>query len=314
MSVAPIDPLNHLTSFPKGLTAIVGPRHLQMMVMTAVVKEAATAGRNFGLKFERSKVVNLLVPGTQREVQRAKALHAGNALGADAAKVRFVPIGLRKDYDYFSQEGISSLRAMLRAPGKEPDVWIFGQSLDGDLDLLKVDGIARLRTTATTTKSRVLAIMACEQPSQESRITDLFDESILVEACEADVDGGIAFSFDCAGLRELNHFGLGKVMCTLKFGDGNRYERTFTPFVAKTLLDRAIRTLHCNDMSMAEIGEIVGLDKSNVSRRLDGWQPRNILMVDGWPERIAEYFATGGGSRRAAIQDDGVAERKKKRR
>lgn len=59
---------------------------------------------------------------------------------------------------------------------------------------------------------------------------------------------------------------------------------------------------------MAAISEIVVLNKSNVSRRLDGWQPRRIVMAEGWPDQLKEYFAMGGGKRRAPIENSDDSE------
>ncbi|TSD56387.1 hypothetical protein FFI97_019320 [Variovorax sp. KBS0712] len=308
MSTTPINPMAHLACLPEGVTVLFIPTDLRIEVVTAVVKEAATAGQNFGLKFPLSPIVNVLVSGTEREVQQARALHAGNALDEDAAEVRFVPVGLRKDVDYFSQEGLFFLQAKLRKERAAPETWVFEQTLDGEVDFLVADALCRLRVMAKATHSCVVAIIACDRLREETRIADLVDEFIKVEACEPDVDGGVAFSFDCTALQGLQHFGLGKVMCTLKFGEDFRYERTFAPFVAKSLLDRAIRTLHVNDYKMAAISEIVVLNKSNVSRRLDGWQPRRIVMAEGWPDQLKEYFAMGGGKRRAPIENSDDSE------
>jgi hypothetical protein len=261
--------------------------------LTTLVKEAATGGRNLALKFPPGVKVVLLVSGTERQVQQQQALLAGNSLPSDIAPVQFVPIGLHKRFNFFAQEGLFLLQSRMRKPHTAPELWIFTVEVDDLADPAFLDGLFRLREMAKLANFWIVPIIECEE-KKPSDLGNFVDEFAVVSPCEPDVDGGVAFAFDCQSYEGLTSFGLGKVMCTVKYGQDFRYERTFAPFVAKSLRNRAIRILASNGYSGTEIAEIVDRNKSNVSRQLEGWQPRRVEMAEGWIDRLREHFATDG--------------------
>ncbi|QFZ83545.1 hypothetical protein GFK26_12640 [Variovorax paradoxus] len=295
MTTDPINALDQYTSVPSGLVLALTTPALKVATTTLLVKEAATGGQNFGLKLPTAQKVNVFVSGTERQVQQQQALHAGNDLHELAASVSFMPIGLRPNFDFVSQEGIFLMQLRLRNH-PTPAFWVFTTSIANPEDPLFVDALGRLRVMAKLANSWIVAILVCEQPVEVQHLVDLSDEFIEFRRCEPNVGGGLAFSIDCKSLEGLEDFGLGKVMCSVRFGQDGRYMRTFEPFIADTLRDRVIRILGGNDYTLADIGAIVDRDKSNVSRRLRGWQPQRIAVSDEWLARVKEHFAAGSGA------------------
>ncbi|MFM9424791.1 DNA-binding transcriptional ArsR family regulator [Variovorax sp. GrIS 2.14] len=293
MTTPAIKPTDCYAELPLGFIAMLTHEAVAIHVWTTIVKEAATGGANLSVKFPKRMAVKLLVSGTERQVEQQRALLAGNDLPTDAATIELVPVGLYKGFNFFGQEGIFLLQSRWRKPPSDPELWIFTSKVEDFADPFFVSALGRLSALAKSSNRRLIAIIEGEC-SETIDLANFVDELIEVRGCEADVDGGIAFSVDCHSYQGLASFGLGKVMCILKYGQDYRYERSYAPFVAKTLRTRAIRILSGNGHLGSEIAAIVGLDKSNVSRHLSHWQPRRIEMPEGWIDRLREHFATDG--------------------
>lgn len=291
MTVKMTNPVDHFTAIPLGVTAVVTPRSLSMPVLTTLVNEAAIGGRGLSLRFPAGAKVVVLVPGAERQVQQYRAVLAGNQLPGDVPPIHFVPIGFRKDFNFIGQEGLFLLHTRLLKERSKPELWIFTVAIGNLEDPLFIDGIRRLSEMAKAAKCWLVPVIEHDD-KEPPDLSNFVDECAIVRSCEPDVDGGVAFSFDCQSHQGLTSFGLGKVMCTLKYGQDYRYERTFAPFVAKTLRNRAIRILSGIGYSGNEIAAIVSRDKSNVSRQLEGWHPLKLEMPEGWVERIREHFAS----------------------
>ena len=113
-------------------------------------------------------------------------------------------------------------------------------------------------------------------------------EVILVDQCEPGPGALMAFSLTATSLENQHAWGVGRTMCEVSMTAG---DLNFTQeiFVASTALDRAIWYLYREHETLNTIASLVGLDKSNVSRRLNALPlPKDldaeVNPCDGWRE------------------------------
>src|ERR1035437_4258768 len=106
-----------------------------------------------------------------------------------------------------------------------------------------------------------------QMATKKTGLNQYCDEYIEVAPCEPDLEFDIAFSIDCVGLRDLNHFGIGKKMCSVRFSEGT-FIRRYDSYISSSLKTRVLWTLRGQGRTLEEIGGILKVNKSTVLRRL----------------------------------------------
>ena len=105
--------------------------------------------------------------------------------------------------------------------------------------------------------------------------------------CEPNPGFDEAFVLSCPELASPLNPGSGKVLCCVRLGDGG-LETEIMPYVADDLKTRLMAILKANEWSLEQIGNLVGLNKSNVSRKL---RMVSGAVPDGWDDdMLAEWL------------------------
>ena len=134
---------------------------------------------------------------------------------------------------------------------------------------MNIEGLLRIRQAALKRKMRGMLIVMNPHPLDSTTFSRIADEYFEVTACEPDPGWDEAIVIDCVALtRGLGH-AAGKVMCLAKHVEG-RYVTQIVPFVSASAKTRLMAILRAMGKTLEQIGKLVALDKSGVSRHLQG--------------------------------------------
>lgn len=290
-----LDALNLLATVPLGLTIVaINAPELQAPVRTAFTQQLLHSGNATGLKFAKTKVgkVCSLYAGSERHQQYAQVNHA--AAGAVPASVEheFKSFGLRGNYNWCSPEGLPALLQLVRTPPPNGVVCWYTLAQDiTEIDaVLQADAFMQIRHTTKASGVHVMAFLDCQHGADETHFDELCDEYLEVEVCQPDMGHDLAFSINCYGLRNLHQLGIGKTMCNVSYTDGC-VTHSYSPYISSDFLTRAIWTLRGMGRSYAQIGDLVGVNKSTVLRKLSNLpKPRPVEVADEWLEQLGDYL------------------------
>lgn len=288
---APLNPrtamLKTMGRLKPGLVIVSCHPSILASVRGAVERQLRGGRSQTGLRFPLKQPILSLYAGTSRSVDQARALSSAQAPVDGAAKHDFQCVGTRDGFAWCSDEGLHALEPLIR----ETKGWLTLAQASGDCSVTTmIDAVLRIRTAAKRAAHHVVLFLTADQPHEALRLQDFCDEHIVVERCEREPDSVATFSVVCTGLSDLHDLGIGKSMCTAKF-DGIKYTWSWEFFLSTKVLDRVIWKLRSENKSLAEIGEIVGLHKSNVHRHLaDLPSPRPIDLPKKWLKRYAEVI------------------------
>jgi hypothetical protein len=231
--------------------------------------------------------------GNPRRIEQARILADAGATGLTLAKHAYESVGVRGGFSWCGDAGLHILRPLIeRAEG-----WLsVEQYLEGPVAPDQAEAMIRLRQAAKQAGVRVMLFLTCTDGLAKSRVGDICDEAIEVEACEPDPGVDIAFSIDCLGLDGLHSLGLGRTMCSVRVSDST-IRHVFESFVAPDLESRVMWLLRGQGKSLAEIGAMLKRNKTTVLRRLTGLPaPRRVKLADGWLEACLECLPVAESS------------------
>jgi hypothetical protein len=251
-------------------------------VRNTVTMMALQGSKNLGIPMPMVDAVLSIYSGGSRRVGLAKALCAANLPIKKSAAHEFKAVGTRDGYDYCSDEGLSILLPIIQ---QSSGWWvILEQPCSWPFSTVFVAGLSYIRHAAKIADVRVMIFLTCPESHDKTGLHQLCDEFIEVIPCEPDTDSHVAFAFDCINLRDFNQFGVGKIMCNVRAVE-KQLHRRFEPLIATDLKSRVLWYLRGHGKTLEEIGELLDMNKSTVSRRLAGLpKPRNIVMSEGWLE------------------------------
>ncbi|VVE75961.1 hypothetical protein PCA31118_05106 [Pandoraea captiosa] len=262
--------LAKINSISSGLTVVETPEPCLGAVRETFETQFACGGEIAGVCSPPAEFVWSMHSGGVRVLDELNALAALEGNAKHTAPREFYQVGTRRNYNFCSDEGLETLVPIIDSANC--GCVTFSQSC-GALSLEQlVAAIYEIRSAAEKSSAYAVMFIGHSEREQMPDIRDFCDEYFNVEECEPDPNAHQAFSIASARLRNMYVFGYGKVMCNLRMTDMG-YERTFEPFIAKSLLDRLIWKLRASGKSLAEVGSLVDLHKSNVKRRLDEMRP-----------------------------------------
>ena len=270
-----------------GLIAfIVPPDVILSHARSAVEYQALSGGDKMGLRFPKKMLVKSLYAGNGRKVSEAKAL-ALTQTPLDGASHAFVAIGTRESFNLICDEGLCVVHPIIeKAKGS---LVTFVQTIDAPSGPL-AEALIRLRQAAKQAGSFVLLFLKTERKPSELRLTDYCDDVVVIAKCSPDPSVLSAFSTDVIGLRDLNEVGIGKMMCSVRFRNG-QYTWTWSSFIASDVLNRVIWKLRVSGKTLTEIGKIVRCDKSTVQRHMAGLPPLvERKLKEGWLKTYADLI------------------------
>lgn len=269
----------------------------------AFTEQALQSASDTGIKFPNVRSVRNFIAGSERQLKYAEAQKRYLAAPAKGTEHKLVGIGSSSTFNWCSVEGRHAILPYIHTElqVQYPCMNIFIQEIESDKDVLVAETLMQLRAAAKAANVYMMALLACHSGFENSKFHELCDEYAVIKECQPDFDQDTAFSIDYLGLRPLNRFGIGKTMCSVRYAD-HRLQHTYTPYLSMHPLYRVIWLMRCMGKSYAEIGEAVGLDKSNVMRNLRQMPAINrSLEIDAhWLEQMLEHI----GLEEEASSDD----------
>ncbi|AHN77261.2 hypothetical protein DA70_00220 [Pandoraea pnomenusa] len=235
-----------------------------------VETQFACGGEIAGVHTPPVEFVQSIQSGGVHALDELKALAEMKGAPKNTVPREFHKVGSRRNYNFCSDEGLDTLLPLIESA--DGACVTFAQPYGSLSSAQLVTAMHEIRSAAEKSSACVVMFVSHADQQQMPDIRDFCDEYFAVEECEPDPDAHQAFSIASARLSNMYAFGYGKVICNLRITDAG-CERMFEPFIASLRLDRLIWKLRASGKSLAEIGRLVCLHKSNVKRRLDDMLP-----------------------------------------
>ena len=267
-----------------GLTIVSVPDESHLPhVMFSFIALARKKGSELGIPMPEAESVTSVHSGSPRDLEAverfATANPDNNSWAPHVLKIFAAPHKL----DLTSPEGQQLLQPIIE--GSKGSVVILELVIHGPITPAVSQGLIRIGNEAKKAGVYVTLIVACSGKLQSSQLSYLCDEYIEVTQCEADVGFDMAFAIDCVGIRDLNSRGIGKTMCSETIINGE-FKRRYAPFVSANHETRIIWYLRGQGNTLEEIGNLLKINKSTVSRRLRGLPaPRSVDRAQNWLDR-----------------------------
>jgi len=266
-SCIPIDPI------PEGLTIVFTNSKQVHGVRNVFIREVSRCGNNFGLPMPQNQQVTSLHSGYGRHLEIAVNSYAANMTANKTAKDPLYPIfkkvGTKLIYDHTSDEGQAVLLPIIEESSS--GTVMLEQHISSPLSSNITNGLINIRHKAKLAGVRLIMFLVTPSEHEKTYIDGLSEycfETISIIPCEPDPDSESAFAIDIINLHPLLMYHV--VVCNVRWSNG-QYHRRFSPFVSTEWQKRAAWILyHYKNKSIADIGEILKIDKSNVSRKLKG--------------------------------------------
>ncbi len=259
-----------LKPIPPGLTLVCVRDPTQLaQVRNTMTHEALKKSTVFDVPMPDVTGVLSLHAGPARRVEHAQALAEANGSRKNGIKHKQQLIEAPNSLDWTSDEGLAVVcRIIKNAKG-----WVMVEqpvraaiSPYQEFGLSKIDAVAK--------EHGVWVMLFTVQPISKmaelsKHCADYFD----VTPCEPDPGFNMAFAVECADANFSGELNIGKVMCCVGNGDG-KFIRRYRPFIAPDRRTRLMAMLRKDKKkTLDDIGQIVGLSKSQVSRILSKVPP-----------------------------------------
>lgn len=242
-----------------GLTLVVGAFSEQIHNVNAVLlKELAAASTRLSVPMPKCASVISRHSGSPRQLEQLKSMHA--TLGVSALASSTVQFKYRKAsaaLDWTSPEAVSGLVQVTEDSG------ILLPQPNGVPP--NIEGMLELRRKAERLKAYV--VMLCPDLMPDAKYSGIANDLFVVTPCDPNPGFDEAFVLTCPELSNPINPMIGKVLCCLRLGD-NGLETEITPYVSDDLKTRLMAILKGQQWSLEKIGKLVGINKSNVSRKL----------------------------------------------
>ena len=282
------------TVIPSGLM-IVGANNQDTLsdARLAILGQVMRAGNELGIQFDQTEKIIDLYAGTPQQQKNILVKSSFCEPSPEGVKYEISMVGSRSgSYNFCGDEAASNVIPMIRTAGAsgEKSVVLFSQAISNPSSLLLADTLNQYRAEAKIAGVLVIVMLACPEGFKKSELPSLCEEFIEVDEVEPDFDQDLAMSFDLHSQRGMHRMGMGKVMCSVSYGN-RRIKISFVPFVSKKSSVRALWYLHCAGRTNAKISKVVGLHPSNVTRQLQKL-PRSapVSMPDDWIKKMLAHF------------------------
>ena len=256
-----------LSPITKGLVGIrIKDDYLSPYVRQLVEQAIVENSDDLNPGFEGGSLL-ALYSGSGRQPDQARALHAANGLLAEEWDLNFEVVGRRSQYNWVSPEGHYTLGTILDRSDEE---WFsMGFEFIEPINPVIAQNLAHIREAVKQANAGAVMFMTGKKDFDATELPQFFDEYIEAESCEPDPGDFIAFSINVFGVSYLNALGIGKQMCSIGVSAG-RFRRRYAQYIAPDLQTRAMWALRAQGKKLAEIGSLLGVNKSTVMRRLEG--------------------------------------------
>ncbi|MBV7454269.1 hypothetical protein KW843_07285 [Acidovorax sp. sif1233] len=266
-----------------GLTLVVGHYgELIHLVHYVMVKELSMAAANLPVPMPDCSSVLCVQSGPLRQLEQLHGLRVQLGFSAPPfEKCQFVDRVASCALDWTNPASVSIVCRLNIV--KDGGCVVLQQPAGQNPDF---EGLLHLRRAAEKYKARI--ILFCPAVADEAKFSGVANELFVAAPCEPNPGFDEGFVVSCPELASPLSPASGKVLCCVRLGeDGLKTE--ITPFVADDLKTRLMAILKADEWSLEKIGKLVGLNKSNVSRKLrmvsgavpDDWDD---AMLDEWIE------------------------------
>ena len=258
---------NKLPPVRYGLTVVAGQGAAGQRLIREVFTHAAiTASKELPIPMPKVNSVTSLFVGSRRDRDLMKA---------SLAAMKESGIGKNYEHQYLTSADPIDLTSpsglpIVKRKMSQVDGWLILEHVVGTPpNPMNIEGLLRIRQAALKRKMRVMLIVMNPHQQDGTTFSRIADEYFEVTACEPDPGWDEAIVIDCVALtRGLGH-AAGKVMCLAKVVEG-RYVTQIVPFVSASAKTRLMAILRAMGKTLEQIGKLVALDKSGVSRHLQG--------------------------------------------
>ena len=275
-------PLTAISTLNPGLTMVVGQYSALTLYVQAVIGQAlAKQSADLPIPMPDCTSVICVFRNTHRKLEQLRGVHRTLGLSAlTADNFKLVYREASKELDWTSPAAIATL--VLGHEEREGSCLLLQQPVGTIPD---IDGLLYLRRAAEAADAYV--ILLCPDVAHDAKISGIPNELFVAMPCEPNPGFDEAFVLSCPELASPLNPGSGKVLCCVRLGDGG-LETEIMPYVADDLKTRLMAILKANEWSLEEIGNLVGLNKSNVSRKL---RMVSGAVPDGWDgDMLAEWL------------------------
>lgn len=262
--------------------------HLMPVVRSTFEQMVLKHDDKIGLSVGNPKKLIAFIGGANRAFQIAELIAATEETKGYKARKDHVARGTRAGFDLTSNEGLCTFIPILTTMGKNS--WVtaqqpFVQPASHEF----MNGLARIHELAHSVAASVMLFMSYPDDPNELDLSDFY-EHIHVRECEPDPGCAHALEINYVNLKDTHALGAGHMMCSIK-QKGGKYLRRYERFVSAALKERVMWKMRCQGMSLAEIGELIKLNKSNVKRHLDKMPPtQKLALPKDWLNPYAEIL------------------------
>ena len=265
-----------------GLTLVVGHYgELIHFVHYVMVKELSMGAANLPVPMPECSSVLCVQSGPLRQLEQLQGLRAQLGLSAPTfEKCQFVDRVASRALDWSNPASVSIICRLNIV--KDGGCVVLQQPPDQNPDL---QGLLELRRAAEKYKARI--ILFCPTVAEEPKFSSVANEIFVATPCDSNPGFDDGFVVSCPELASPLSPASGKVLCCVRLGDDG-LETEITPYVADDLKTRLMAILKADEWSMEKIGQLAGLNKSTVSRRL---RMVSGAVPDGWDDAmLAEWL------------------------
>lgn len=262
-----------------GLTLVVGAFSEQQIhyVHAVLLQELANASTRLPVPMPKCKLIISRHSGPPRQLEQLKGVHATlgvSALVSDTLQFQYREASTALDWT--SPAAVSGSAKVLEGN------CILLQQPDGATP--DIEGLMQLRRTRETCNARVIVLCPALMP--DAKYSGVANDLFVVTPCDPNPGFDEAFVLTCPELSNPINPMIGKVLCCLRLGD-NGLETEITPYVSDDLKTRLMAILKGQQWSLEKIGKLVGINKSNVSRKL-----RNLpaIPMPRWNQSVLEEW------------------------
>ena len=292
-----------------GVTLMVGPINdgQALLCQATMVKALVHASSCLPVPTPERDNIFFMDSGPARQLEQLSATRA--KLGLTTSELKKFEVLKRVTSSVLDWTSPAAVSILLNLKALKSGGYVFLTQPSGTEPDFR--GLLQLNRMAEEHDTRV--IMFCPGVVDSDKYSSVANEIFVVTPRDPNPGYEQAFEISCPQLASSLSPASGKVLCCIRMGhDG--LESEITPYVADDLRTRLMAILKADDWSLEKIGEIVNLNKSNVSRKLSfvstsvpkGWDAR---MLDEWLEACGlDPIESEGTDDAGSAGDDQTAE------
>lgn len=268
---------------------------IRYFVVDALLREVLGCCQNIdiSLPVNYSKVYSL-VNGDDK----AYAIHEAFSYRAVVSRVvdyEAVHCSKHHSFVWSSCEGRKALQMIV--PEARSSIVIMVQEHAGSISPEMASNLKKIDDWAKQTGACILLVfVSSDRRYRNTDLSEYCSEHVSVDICEPAIGYKYAFSFDPLVNRQLDCFGIRKIMCSVNVIH-NELDYHYEPFISANLDDRTIWMMRASGMTYEQIGLSLKKNKSTVLRRLQSIKAPS-------PKEYEPFWIEAGSAARISEADN----------